>query len=81
MVKLPYANYLCKSDRYEEALRAFKNLGRHDLTTKMLYTLSENAAGENRFDDAANYYFVLATENLSLIKNYKKPNGEDLEFL
>jgi len=46
----------------------------------MLYTLSENAARENRFEDAAYFYFVLATENLSLIKNYKKPVGDDIEY-
>ena len=81
MVKLPYANFLCKSDRYEEALRVFKHLGRHDLTTKMLYTLSENSVVENRFDDAAYYFWVLATESLRLVQNYKRPSGEDLEYL
>ena len=67
MVKLPYADWLCKNDRYEEALRAFKNLGRYDLTTKMLQTLSQNAVTENRFDDAAYYFWVLATESLKLV--------------
>ncbi len=40
ILKLPYAQYLTKNDRYEEALKAFKQLGRHDLTTNMLKTLS-----------------------------------------
>jgi intraflagellar transport protein 122 len=67
MVKLPYAEWLCRNDRYEEALRAFKNLDRHDLTTKMLHTLSKNSVTENRFNDAAYYYWVLATECLRLV--------------
>ena len=79
MVKLPYAEYLCKNDKYEEALRAFKHLGRHDLTTKMLRTLSKNAVEENRFDDSSYYYWVLATESLKLVQNARNPSGEDLE--
>lgn len=36
IAKLPYAEWLLKQDRYEEALKAFKSVGRYDLTTKML---------------------------------------------
>lgn len=43
MAKLPYANFLMKNDRYEEALKVYKNLGRHDLTQKMLITLGNNS--------------------------------------
>ena len=73
MVKLPYAEHLCREDRYEEALRAFKSLGRYDLTIKLLNTLSKNAVMENRFEDAAYYYHVLSIESLKLIKNAKDP--------
>jgi pentatricopeptide repeat protein len=28
MIKLPYAEYLCKNDRYEDALKVYKNMNR-----------------------------------------------------
>ena len=36
MIKLPYANYLCKNDRYEDAFKVYKKLGRIDLSNKIL---------------------------------------------
>lgn len=35
LAKVPYADYLLKSDRYEEALKAYKSAGRFDVTMKM----------------------------------------------
>jgi len=32
MIKLPYAEYLCKNDRYEDALKVYKNMNRLDLS-------------------------------------------------
>ncbi len=75
MVKLPYAEHLCREDRFEEALRAFKSLGRYDLTIKLLNTLSKNAVIESRFEDASYYYHVLSMESLKLIRNAKEPQG------
>lgn len=36
MVKLPYANWLAKQDRYEESLKAFRKIGKYEQATKML---------------------------------------------
>ena len=36
IIKMPYAEYLCKNDRYEDALRVYKKLNRHDLSSKIL---------------------------------------------
>jgi intraflagellar transport protein 122 len=43
MAKLPYANFLLKHDRYEEALRAFKKINRPDLTLKIINSFSKNS--------------------------------------
>lgn len=60
MAKLPYANFLMKNDRYEDALKVYKNLGRNDLTQKMLITLGNNSVSERRFLDAARHYWTMA---------------------
>lgn len=43
LAKLPYANYLLKNDKYEDAIRAFKKINRQDLTANLLKSLSTNA--------------------------------------
>lgn len=55
--KVPYAQYLMKNDRFEEALKAFKAAGRYDLTTKMMKELSANCVEERRFEDSATYFW------------------------
>lgn len=81
LIKLPYAEWLCKNDRFEEALKVYKSMGRPDLSTKILKQLSENATIESKFRDAAYFFWVLATDNLNCVKNYKNPNPEDKVFL
>ena len=81
MAKLPYANFLMKNDRYEEALKVFKNLGRSDLTQKMLVNLGTNAVSEKRFLEAARYYWTMAVEQLRLVKDLKNPSVEDRALL
>ena len=81
LIKLPYAEWLCKNDRFEEALKVYKSMGRPDLSTKILKQLSENATIESKFRDAAYFFWVLATDNLSCVKNYKSPSAEDKIFL
>lgn len=46
IIKLPYADWLSKMDRYDEALKVYKNIGRHDLTTNLLKNLTKNAVEE-----------------------------------
>ena len=43
MAKLPYANYLIRNDKYEEALRGLKKINRPDLTSHLVTSLSRNA--------------------------------------
>jgi hypothetical protein len=51
-----------KNDKYEDALRAYKKIGRIDLTNKLLGSLSNNAVNEKRFIDAARQYWSMAVE-------------------
>lgn len=81
LIKLPYAEWLCKNDRFEEALKVYKSMGRPDLSTKILKQLSENATIESKFRDAAYFFWVMATDNLSCVKNFKSPSDEDKVFL
>lgn len=60
--KIPYANYLLKSDKFEEALRAFRKINRPDLTHKIIDAFSKNAVNERRFLDAARQYWTMAAE-------------------
>ena len=53
IAKLPYAEYLLRSDRYEDSLRAYKAAGRYDITTKMMKEMSANCVEEHRFEDAS----------------------------
>ena len=49
MIKLPYAEYLCKMDRYEDALKVYKKINRLDMSHKMLQIMTDNASKESRF--------------------------------
>lgn len=43
----------------------------------MLVQLSRNAVIENKFEDAAYYFWLLATESLRLVNNASIPAGDD----
>jgi intraflagellar transport protein 122 len=57
ILKLPYAEYLCKNDRYEDALKVYKECNRLDLSQKMLNIMTSNAAKEARYKDAAKLFW------------------------
>jgi len=61
-VFLPYAEWLVSTDRYEDAMQAYKKAGRKDLARKVLEELTINAVSETRFKDAAYYYWMLSKE-------------------
>ena len=63
-VFLPYAEWLVKEDRYEEAISAFRKAGRSDLGRKLLEELTFNAIAESRFKDAGYYYWLLSKGEL-----------------
>jgi len=64
MVRLPYANFLVREDRFEEAIEGYKKANRPDLSTNILKQLSKNATVERRFQDAGHFFWLLAIENL-----------------
>ncbi|MEW5316653.1 MAG: hypothetical protein WDW38_008010 [Sanguina aurantia] len=68
-VYVPYAKWLTGSDKFDEARVAYQEGGFPELATKILEQLTHNAALENRFSDAAFYYYQLAVEALKDIKS------------
>lgn len=82
MMKLPYANWLVKEDKYEEALKAYRKIGKHEQATKMLRNLCDNAVYEKRFSDAALFSWMTATGYLSLVRSARNNvTPEDIEAL
>lgn len=68
MIYLPYADWLSANDKFDEAQEAYKKAGRPDLSLRIIEFLTQNAISEKRYQDAAQYYWLLATESLSLVK-------------
>ena len=60
---LPFAEWLVSEDRHDEAMTAYKKAGRLDLSQKVLADLTGNAISENRFKDAAYYFYVLSKDS------------------
>lgn len=81
MINLPYADWLSANDRFDEAQEAYKKADRPDLSLRINEFLSKNAISEKRFQDAAQYYWMLATESLKLIKDPEGRNKEDAKYL
>eukprot|EP00357_Protocruzia_adherens_P030527 CAMPEP_0114984012 /NCGR_PEP_ID=MMETSP0216-20121206/7032_1 /TAXON_ID=223996 /ORGANISM="Protocruzia adherens, Strain Boccale" /LENGTH=1227 /DNA_ID=CAMNT_0002346085 /DNA_START=54 /DNA_END=3737 /DNA_ORIENTATION=- len=77
LIYLPYAEWLQKNDRFDEAQDAYKNARRPDLAMKMTEKLTQNAVTEGRFNDAGYYFWLLAQENLKLVNSYKRPDEKD----
>ena len=66
IIYLPYADWLSANDRFDEAQEAYKKAGRPDLSLRIIEFLTQNATTEKRYQDAAQYYWLLATESLRL---------------
>jgi intraflagellar transport protein 122 len=60
---LPFAEWLVSQDKHEEAMSAYKKADRSDLSHKVLADLTSNAISENRFKDAAYYFYILSKES------------------
>ena len=60
---LPFAEWLVSEDRHDEAMTAYKSAGRLDLSQKVLADLTGNAISENRFKDAAYYFYILSKDS------------------
>ena len=74
-IYLPYADWLSANDRFDEAQEAYKKAGRPDLSLRIVEFLTHNAVTEKRFQDAAQYYWMLAAESLQLIKDLNAKGG------
>uniref|UniRef100_A0A7S3GCF1 Intraflagellar transport protein 122 homolog n=1 Tax=Palpitomonas bilix TaxID=652834 RepID=A0A7S3GCF1_9EUKA len=80
-VYLPYARWLVLQDRFDEAQNAFDRAGHPEESLRMLEQLSANAVIENRFGDAAYYYFLLSEECAKMIKNdLSEGHAEDIRY-
>jgi intraflagellar transport protein 122 len=76
-IYLPYAEWLAIQDRFDESQQAFIKAGRPDQASRMLEQLTHNAVTENRFNDAGYYYWLLAYEQLKLVKADAKATSDD----
>lgn len=82
MINLPYADWLSVNDRFEEAQEAYKKANRPDLSLKIIEFLTNNAISEKRYQDAAQYFWLLATESLQLVKSVgNKASKDDKKYL
>jgi len=81
LIHLPYAEWLEKNDRFEEAQREYKLGKRPELSMRIIEKLCKNAIVEQRFKDAAYFYWLLSLETLQLVKNAKNPDFEDTKRL
>ena len=68
-IYLPYADWLSANDRFDEAQEAYKKAKRPDLSLRIIEFLTNNSVIEKRFRDAAQYYWMLATESLKLAEH------------
>jgi len=68
MIYLPYADWLSANDKFDEAQEAYKKASRPDLSLRIIEFLTQNAITEKRYQDAAQYYWLLSTESLTLVK-------------
>lgn len=80
---LPYADFLSSNDRFEEAQEAYKKAKRPDLSLRIIEFLAHNAVSERRFQDAAQFYWIMAAESLRLVKEVnpdKQSKDEQMYF-
>lgn len=66
-IHLPWAEWLVRHDRFEEAKDAYMKAGRADLALKLLQTLVVNCVTEKRFKAVAGQVLKLANETIRAI--------------
>lgn len=65
-VYVPYAKHMLSQDKFDDARLAYVQAGLPAQGTKILEQLAANAVTENRFSDAAYYFFSLAMDTLKV---------------
>ncbi|NXM73887.1 IF122 protein, partial [Serilophus lunatus] len=78
-VYVPYAQWLAENDQFEEAQKAFHKAGRQREAVRVLEQLTHNAVVENRFNDAAYYYWMLSMQCLDIAQENKQQKTEMLQ--
>ncbi|XP_004870514.1 intraflagellar transport protein 122 homolog isoform X2 [Heterocephalus glaber] len=68
-IYVPYAQWLAENDRFEEAQKAFHKAGWQGEAVRVLEQLMHNAVAENRFSDAAYYYWMLSMQCLEIAQD------------
>jgi len=66
-IYLPWAEWLAKNDRFEEASDAYKKAKRVDLALNVVEQLANSAIIECRFKDASVYYWRLAQNVIAAV--------------
>jgi intraflagellar transport protein 122 len=69
-IQLPWAEWLVRHDRFEEAKEAYMKAGRRDLALHMLKTLIANSVDQKRFKDAAEGTLQLAVETIRMVEGH-----------
>lgn len=78
---LPYAEWLSKKNRFDEASEYYKMAGRVDLAMDILHKLSEMAIVQERFTEASQFHWILAKETLKSGAGSKNSPAEDQDRL
>ena len=76
-VYMPFAEFLCRNDMFEEAQEAYRKAGLPNQALKILQTLTHNAVVERRLQDASYFSWLLAAENEKMLRStmVTKPAG------
>lgn len=77
MIYLPYADWLSANDKFDQAQEAYKKANRPDLSLRIIEFLTSNAITEKRYQDAAQYYWLLSTESLKLVQTLGNKASKD----
>lgn len=76
---LPYAEWLSKKNRFDEASEYYKMAGRVDLAMEILHKLSEMSIVQERFGEASQFHWILSKETLKSTAGFKSSSTEDKE--
>lgn len=76
---IPYAEWLSKKNRFDEASKYYNEAGRVDLALEILQKLSELSIVQERFREAGQFHWILSKESTKSIISFKAPSVDDKE--